>query len=64
MRNSEPNLKEMTAENYAVYRVEETRRELMKLSAKVELNTDTGRQLSEILCKAICEVEALADKEE
>lgn len=58
------NAKDMEAENYAVYRVEQTRRELMKLNAKIELGTETGKILSEVLCKAIREVEALAEEEE
>ena len=52
----------MTATEYALYRVEMTRRELMELSAKIELGTDIANRLSEIINKAIDEVEALADE--
>lgn len=53
----------MTAEEYALYRAEETRRELNTLNAKVELGTDIGYELSEILTQAINDVEALLDRE-
>ena len=54
---------EMTAQEYAKHRVEMTRRELMALLAMVEVGTETGRKLQEILERAIDEVEALADEE-
>lgn len=54
-------LRDMTAEEYAKYRVEMTRRELMKLLAKVELGTEVGFRLQQILEDAIDKVEALAE---
>lgn len=54
-------MKEMTAKEYALFRIEMTRRELMKLLAKVELGTDIGCQLGEILENAVNAVEALAE---
>lgn len=51
----------MTAEDFARYRVEMTRRELHKLMAAVELGTDVGCRLSAILENAINEVEMLAE---
>lgn len=57
------NKSEMTAQEYARYRVEMTRRELMALLAMVEVGTETGRKLQEILERAVDEIEALADEE-
>lgn len=53
---------ELSAVEYAALRVEMTRRELMKLNASVELCTEYGARLSEIVCSAINEVEALAEE--
>lgn len=58
------NLRNMTAEEYAKYRVEMTRRELMKLLAKVELGTEIGLRLQNILEDAVNKVEALAEDAE
>lgn len=60
--DEEENTEDMTATEYALHRVEMTRRELMELSAKIELGTDIANRLSEIINKAIDEVEALADE--
>ncbi len=60
---SEPNVSEMTAQEYAMYRVEMTRRGLMELLCKVEPGTETGRQLAAILEIAVDNVEALANEE-
>jgi len=52
---------QVTAEDWAMYRIEMTRRTLMELNAKVELGSEYGRRLSEILERAINEVEELAE---
>lgn len=57
-------MKEMTAFEYAKCRVEETRRGLHALLAKVENGTNLGYELSEILTDAINRVEVLAETEE
>lgn len=57
-------MKEMTAFEYAKFRVEETRRGLHALLAKVENGTSIGYELSEILTDAINRVEVLAETEE
>ena len=49
----------MTAEGYNAYRLEMTRRALMALNAKLE--APYGNELSEILSRAIDEVEALQE---
>lgn len=54
----------ISALEYAKYRIEETRRALMALNAKVELGTNAGQNLSEILCRAIDDVEKLAEEVE
>ena len=53
---------QVTAEDWAMYRIEMTRRTLMELNAKVELGTEYGRRLSEILERAIDEIEELAEE--
>ena len=58
------NVEEMSALEFARFRVEMTRRELHKLLAAVECGTEMGRELCDILVKAICEVEELAATED
>ena len=53
---------QITAEDWALYRIEMTRRTLMELNAKVELGTEYGRRLSQILDRAIDEIEELAEE--
>ena len=53
----------MTMEEYAWYRIEDTRRALVALDAKIERGTAIAHELSEILVKAIHEVEILAERQ-
>ena len=55
-------VRELSALDYAKYRVEMTRRGLHELLAKVELGTDIGYELCEILTDAIYRVECLAEE--
>lgn len=47
---------------YALHRVEMTRRELMSLNAQVEIGNEIGDKLSEILVNAINEIVKLAEE--
>lgn len=58
------NIKDMDARDYALYRVEMTRRELMRINASVEMGHEIGERLSEILVTAINAIEELAEEEE
>ena len=58
------NIKDMDAREYALYRVEMTRRELMRINASVEMGHEIGERLSEILVTAINAIEELVEEEE
>ena len=53
----------MTMEEYAFCKVEDTRRALIALDAQIERGTAIAHELSEILVKAIHEVEILAERQ-
>lgn len=57
-------LRDMTSEEYAKYRVEMTRRALMRLLSKLETGTEIGCRLYNILEDAVNKVEDLAEDAE
>jgi len=54
---------EMTSADYSKHCLEDARKALMALNAKICLVTDCDKELSEIFVQAINNVEALADRE-
>lgn len=53
--------REVSAEDWARYRIEMSRRTIAKLLAQVELGTEYGSRLADILVNALNEIEALAE---
>jgi len=53
--------REVSAEDWVRYRIEMSRRTIAKLSAQVELGTEYGSRLADILVNALNEIEALAE---
>lgn len=53
--------REVSAEDWARYRIEMSRRTIAKLLAQVELGTEYGSRLADILVNALNDIEALAE---
>lgn len=53
--------REVSAEDWARYRIEMSRRTIAKLLAQVELGTEYSSRLADILVNALNEIEALAE---
>lgn len=53
--------REVSAEDWARYRIEMSRRTIAKLLAQVELGTEYGSRLADILVNSLNEIEALAE---
>ena len=53
--------REVSAEDWARYRIEMSIRTIAKLLAQVELGTEYGSRLADILVNALNDIEALAE---
>ena len=60
-RLSTEEYREITAEDWARYRIEMSRRTIAKLLAQVEIGTEYGSRLADILVNTLNEIEALAE---